>query len=421
MLFWTSALQVAAKMDRLRAAEAKLLVLAREFGDRKAHDYQITTFDTPLGKSVIPLATTQNEEWILHAVKVQSTTDGPQKTPLVLLHGYMNSSAYFYRNFVGLTRYFETVYSLDMLGWGLSTRPDFSLTTTTTAGGDEISAAEAFFVESIEAWRKRNNITKMILAGHSMGGYMGVAYCEKYPQHVEKLILLSPVGVPEEDEAARQRRQAMKQNSWRVWMLSGMAETIFHNSSAGDILRSMPYSWGKNMFMNYVQKRMPSISDLSNQDAIAEYLVANNTLPGSGEHCLNKVLNEYAMAKRPTEHRIPKLRVPKVTFLYGDHDWMDPEGGLKVQQRCQESQHPSPDVTVYSIRDAGHLLMLENWQEFNAGVILGAGGSRETLPPDSPLPTLLHPSTHATSKERQSRRPSSTYDDVDTTADPVEP
>jgi cardiolipin-specific phospholipase len=414
MLFWTSALQVAAKMDRLKAAEAKLLVLAREFGGRHAHDYRITTFDTSFPKSVIPLATTDEEEWILHAVKVQSTTACPQKTPLVLLHGYMNSAAYFYRNLVGLTHYFETVYSLDMLGWGLSSRPDFSLITNTAS--DEVSATEAFFVESIEAWRKHNNIPKMILAGHSMGGYMGIAYSEKYPQHVEKLILLSPVGVPVEDEAAKQRRQAMKQNSWRVWMMSGVAETIFHNSSAGGILRSMPDSWGKNMFMTYVQKRMPSISDLENQEAIAEYLVANNTLPGSGEHCLNKVLNEYAMAKRPTEYRIPKLKVPKVTFLYGDHDWMDPKGGLDVQQKCQEAQQSSPHVEVYSIRNSGHLLMLENWQEFNAGVILGAGGSKENLPPDAPLPKLLHPSTYVPSKEQQSNG-----NDIDTTAEPVEP
>ena len=119
-------------------------------------------------------------------------------------------------------------------------------------------------------------------------------------------------------------------------------------------------------------------------------MVANNTLPGSGEHCLNKVLYPGAFAKRPSEYRIPNLKVPKVTFLYGETDWMDPRGGLIVQRKCQAQPDSSPEVDVYSIRKAGHLLMLENWMEFNAAVILGAGGSVEHLPPNTPLPVKLN-------------------------------
>ena len=33
----------------------------------------------------------------------------------------------------------------------------------------------------------------MILCGHSLGGYLGVAYAEKYPQRLERLVLISPV------------------------------------------------------------------------------------------------------------------------------------------------------------------------------------------------------------------------------------
>ena len=32
-----------------------------------------------------------------------------------------------------------------------------------------------------------------------MGGYMSVAYCEKYPERVERLILISPAGVPDDE------------------------------------------------------------------------------------------------------------------------------------------------------------------------------------------------------------------------------
>lgn len=79
--------------------------------------------------------------------------------------------AYFYRNFAGLSRYFDTMYSLDLLGWGLSSRPRFD------PKDSNMETAEAFFVESLEAWRAKNGIGKMTLAGHSMGGYISVAYC----------------------------------------------------------------------------------------------------------------------------------------------------------------------------------------------------------------------------------------------------
>ena len=37
----------------------------------------------------------------------------------------------------------------------------------------------------------------MQLVGHSLGGYLSARYAIAYPDRVEKLVLLSPVGVPE--------------------------------------------------------------------------------------------------------------------------------------------------------------------------------------------------------------------------------
>ena len=446
MIFWTSALQVAAKMDRLKLAETKLLLLAREFGDRNAYEYKITTMDTSIPRKVVPLkpsgvlcGTTSGsggetgvdeEDLTIHAVRVESQSSSSKskttKTPLVLLHGYMNASAYFYRNLVGLSHYFENIYSLDMLGWGLSSRPTFDLLTEVNNNSHEagtelqqpqtsedhhrVSMAEQFFVESLEAWRERNGIEKMILAGHSMGGYMSVAYCEKYPERVERLILLSPVGVPEESEQDKARRESMRQASWRYWALSGLAQNVFHYHNPAKVFRSMPTSWGESMVKSYVQKRLPAISDPEEQHAIAEYLMANNALPGSGEHCLSSVLNPFAFAKRPMEYRIPRLKVKSVTFLYGAVDWMNPKGGLAVQKECQARRLAQqvtltpPDVSVYQISQAGHLLMLDNWKEFNSGVILAAGGSLDCLPPNAPVPTVLTPEELVEDQQKEKQR-----------------
>ena len=126
--------------------------------------------------------------------------------PLVLLHGYANGALYFYRNLHGLSKHFATIYAVDMMGWGLSSRPSFPTYDHDTEESDEhkkqsVREAEDFFVESLEAWRKANGVESMVLGGHSLGGYVSVAYTERYPERVAKLLLLSPVGVPGEPKS----------------------------------------------------------------------------------------------------------------------------------------------------------------------------------------------------------------------------
>ena len=39
------------------------------------------------------------------------------------------------------------------------------------------------------------DITDFVLVGHSYGGYLRGTYASLYPQHIKKLILLSPLGL----------------------------------------------------------------------------------------------------------------------------------------------------------------------------------------------------------------------------------
>jgi pimeloyl-ACP methyl ester carboxylesterase len=226
-----------------------------------------------------------------------------------LLHA-VNGGAYFYRNFLTLSQHFTKIYALDQLGWGLSSRPSFSKyfanaesmlsgkakgknlvcpRTTDSDGNTKTSMmvriAETFFVESLEAWRKAMDIDSMVLAGHSMGGLIAVAYAEKYPKRVHQLILISPVGVPEETPAMIAARES--RTTWRFRLF----EALFPFVSPGDILRSLPESIGKKWIQDYVIRRLPAITNNKEQEAVSEYLYCNNgLLSGSGEYCLPKLL-----------------------------------------------------------------------------------------------------------------------------------
>lgn len=213
-----------------------------------------------------------------------------------------------------------------------------------------------------------------------MGGYLSVAYCEKYPQHVERLVLLSPVGVPLES----QQVNAIRTNAtFSRRMFLSLYSSLFENGMTPcSVLRTLPQSKSRQYVDSYVKHRLPAITDPEEQDAVSSYLFHNAILPGSGEYCLNNILNSNVIAKKPLVNRIPLLQVPHVSFLYGSSDWMDYSGGLDTQAACEDQLRmgfSAPKVQVYGVRDAGHLLMLDNWEEFNAAVILGSGGGHTLL------------------------------------------
>jgi cardiolipin-specific phospholipase len=289
---------------------------------------------------------------------------------------------------VGLSEKFSSVYSLDLLGWGLSSRPEYKLLSQSSED-QKIRTAEDFFVESLEAWRKQQNIATMVLAGHSMGGYISVAYAERYPERVAKLVLISPVGVPSDSASAEERITRARQQSLFFRALSTTWYYLFEwNHTVGGVLRTLSESRASKISSRYVERRLPAVSDSSEQEALSEYLVANSLLPGSGEYCVQSFLTSSLQGRMPTEQRIPHLRVPSVSFLYGSRDWMDINGGLRTEARTKGAK---PEVAVYSVSDAGHLLMLDNYKEFNAGIIEAAGLKTESCPsPERVHPTEKH-------------------------------
>lgn len=116
---------------------------------------------------------------------------------LVMLHGYGAGLGFFYKNYEPLSRVPGwKLYALDMLGMGNSARPPFKIHAKDQQG--KIREAEAWFIDALEEWRRARKIERFTLMGHSLGGYLAVSYALKYPGRLNKLILASPAGIPED-------------------------------------------------------------------------------------------------------------------------------------------------------------------------------------------------------------------------------
>ena len=304
--------------------------------------------------------TEKDTHFNMHGIKVISklydkNARGSGKSPLVLLHGYAIGSLFFYRNLLGLSSHHfnGVVYALDMLGWGLSSRPRFELKEKGQGLDGEVDMTEQFFVESLEAWRKAHNLDKMTLCGHSMGGYFSIAYAEKYPKHVDSLILLSPVGVPHEKKELFDEKGI----PWSHNLILKSGKFLWNRGiTPSKFVRSLPEAQGRNLVGNQIERKFPDIS-LEERKFLIDYSYTNFALPASGEDCLNKVFKPFAYAKRPTISRIPYLKVKNVTFIYGENDWMDYTGGLDVHRTCQQlkeaGKNDVPRTKVLTVKDAG--------------------------------------------------------------------
>ena len=190
--------------------------------------------------------------------QAQSTAASTHDPPLVIMHGYGNGIGYLFRNLMPIADSLRSrkVFGIDMLGFGLSSRPDFHKTIK-SSGQDpsSISGAESFFVESLEKWREEQKIDKMVLCGHSMGGYLSCSYASKYPERVSKLVLLSPVGVPRADEEARAER--IKNAPMKFRMLFGLAASFWNaGMTPMSVLRKLPEGRGRALVDGYVFNRL---------------------------------------------------------------------------------------------------------------------------------------------------------------------
>eukprot|EP00937_MAST-01D_sp_MAST-1D-sp2_P001271 g1271.t1 len=264
---------------------------------------------------------------------------------IVLMHGYGTGAGHWAYNMVPFSKAFDRVYAPDWLGHGCSSRP------TWRARGVEQS--EAFFVDALESWREKQGLEKMVLCGHSIGGYLAVAYTERYPQRVEKLVLASPVGIPTPPppEEARERINSMP---LRFRVLVKTFRTVWSLGSSPQAVVRAAGPWGPGLVDKYVTRRFRD-NGVLDKAALSAYLYQGMAQPGSGEYCLTELLAPGAWARKPLVERFSAIKVP-THFLYGERDWMDKGGAEAAIARMD----PAVPTSVQVVPQAGHMLNIEN-------------------------------------------------------------
>ncbi|KAI2629502.1 alpha/beta-hydrolase [Xylaria nigripes] len=313
----------------------------------------------------------------------------PVDDTLVMLHGYGAGLGFYYKNFEPLSRLTGwKIYALDWLGMGNSKRPPFKIGAKDPS--EKIKEAENWFIDSLEEWRKIRQLDKFTVIGHSLGGYLAVSYALKYPGHINKLILASPVGVPEDPYAMNAEMPEPSDSTLQAeFTVDQKATTNPHGTSGlprasgqpakaanAAVSRKRPYpSWlvwlwdanvspfsivrlagplGPRFVSGWTSRRFNHLPEEERQ-ILHDYAYSLFRQKGSGEYVLPYVLAPGAHARRPIINRIHAVGRQTITeatsstpavketgfpiiFMYGENDWMDVAGGLAAKEKLEEAR-----------------------------------------------------------------------------------
>lgn len=354
----------------------------------------------------------------LNEVSVERVGEETEET-LVMVHGYGAGLGFFYKNFEPLTRMRGLkLYALDMLGMGNSTRPPFKIHAKTKE--DQVIEAESWFIDALEEWRKARKIERFTLLGHSLGGYLAVSYAIKYPGHLKKLILASPVGIPEDPYAVNASMPELGESTMEAEFTESQditteaASTLARHKPAHVVIkRPLPgwfvWLWDQNIspfsiirmtgplgprFVSGWSSRRFNHLPTAESEALHDYSFSIFKQKGSGEYALAYILAPGAYARRPVINRIQEVGrqfIPQpdgakalketgipIVFMYGENDWMDVAGGLAAKEKLdqtkrkllrhateEEKRQEHGSTKVLMVSKAGHHLYLDNPDEFN--------------------------------------------------------
>jgi abhydrolase domain-containing protein 5 len=295
------------------------------------------------------------------------------QTPVLLIHGFGAGLPMWYANLDVLSSHISDLYAIDCKGNGRSSRPEWTAKTT--------EEAELWFTDSIEQWRVAQNLPQLTIIGHSLGGYAAAVYTMKYPNNVDKLILLSPAGVPSKPDFDRWTHLP-----WSTKLLFRAAGYFWSSGFTPGMGIKALGPWGRAPIDRYVTKRFTlgqttgPVSDAEeavgaaapmDKPSIANYLYHNFAQPTSGEHALSKILAPGAYANMPLVGRLAEklaqFTEKSIVFIYGTQDWMDINGGRTVVKELRAAGHKAASLVL--VDKAGHQLSIDNPVGFFQSVV----------------------------------------------------
>ncbi len=123
-------------------------------------------------------------------------SDTGQGSPVILVHGYLETSKIWESFAKRLSEHFRVI-TIDLPGHGDSELPE---------NADSLEFIASVIRDLIDSLRSG----KVILAGHSLGGYITLAFLDLYPEKLNGYCLLHSQPLPDTPESKEKREKEIK-------------------------------------------------------------------------------------------------------------------------------------------------------------------------------------------------------------------
>jgi pimeloyl-ACP methyl ester carboxylesterase len=254
----------------------------------------------------------------IDGVKMHYTIDG-KGPPVLLLHGVL-ASLHTWDAWVPLLAETFTVVRVDIPGFGLS-----------DSFHDDDKYTPEYAVEFMEKARKRLGYDKMHVVGNSLGGFLAWYYAVKYPEHVDKLLLIDPASYPQD----------------LPFIIGLGANPLF-----GGIAQMTTPRFIVKRNLRKVYGNPDAVSD-ETIDRYHNLLLHEGHKHAMVQYC--RVLEKYAETEELVQH-IPEIK-SKTMLMWGEKDrWVPPE-------LIERWRNDLPNLEVRTYAEGGHIPMEELGEE----------------------------------------------------------
>ncbi len=253
----------------------------------------------------------ENKSLLFHKTKVTYKTYGSGNA-VVLLHGFGEDSSIWDEQVAYLKENYFLIVP-DLPGSGSSQMLS------------ETNAEITEFAEVIKAILSAEHIIKTVMIGHSMGGYITLAFAEKYPGFLSAFGLVHSGAYADDEEKIETRKKSIR--------------FITENGSAAFLKTAIP-----GLFFN-----------------TGENAKEIELLIEKGRQFNPNTLVQYykAMISRPDRTAILRNATIPVLFIIGEHD-----KAIPFDHSMQQSHMPA-HAYIHILRNSAHMGMIEETAKVN--------------------------------------------------------
>lgn len=178
-------------------------------------------------------------------------TDQGSGLPVVLLHGFCGSGAYWDQVVPALSEKYRVI-APDQRGHGDSDAPEDPYTMEAMA-------------EDVAQLLRTLKVEKAVVLGHSLGGYVALAFAERYPKKLKAFGLIHSASFPDDEQGKTNRTKNM--NLIREKGLNPFIEGLIPKLFAPEHVESMPDEVEKALKIGKATKRDGAIRTLAGMRA----------------------------------------------------------------------------------------------------------------------------------------------------------